>query len=244
MDHTFFSHRQELFRSDSTTNTPRRRKKTTTSRKVHIIHHTKTLRESLTHTHISVNQQKKMASNTLQTQSMAANSPKSTSACCDEPSLGFAYAFSSYSPITVSRDMPPSAKWLNYTPTPLQEKKVTPANRRGKKFKTCTKCGQMAASNRQSECKHCKTGTKWSEPVKKTSSSSKKRKSEGASKGDFKKKKKSSAYPPFGGLFLEHQREAELNQREASVMAPEMSEAELFDSLQGDSLQGVFDIDM
>ena len=36
----------------------------------------------------------------------------------------------------------------------------------------------------------------------------------------------------------------ELNQREASVMAPEMSEAELFDSLQGDSLQGVFDIDM
>ena len=197
-----------------------------------------------------------MASNTLQTQSMAANSPKSTSACCDEPSLGFAYAFSSYSPITVSRDMPPSAKWLNYTPTPLQEKKVTPANRRGKKFKTCTKCGQMAASNRQSECKHCKTGTKWSEPVKKTSSSSKKRKSEGASKGDFKKKKKSSAYPPFGGLFLEHQREAELNQREAelnqreaelnqreaSVMAPEMSEAELFDSLQGDSLQGVFEL--
>jgi hypothetical protein len=197
-----------------------------------------------------------MASNTLQTQSMAANSPKSASACCDGTSLGFAYGFSSDFAITVSRDMSPSAKLLNYTPTPLQEKKVTPANKRGKKFKTCTKCGLMAASNRQSECKHCKFDTKWSEPVKKTSSSSKKRKSEGASKGDFKKKKKSSAYPPFGGLFLEHQREAELNrreaelnqreaelnQREASVMAPEMSEAELFDPLQGDSLQGVFEL--
>ena len=40
-----------------------------------------------------------------------------------------------------------------------------------------------------------------------------------------------------------NQREVELNRREASFMAPEMSEAELFDSFQDyDPLESVFDI--